>query len=284
MRRRTFVAALSAGLLAAQAAAADDVPNPNARILMVTHSAGYRHGSVTRPGSGLAPAEDVLTRLGVESGLFRVDCTQDAARDFTREALEQYDIVFFYTTGTLPIDEQTLDFFLNDWLQRPGHGFIGTHSATDTFHDYQPYWDMIGGTFDGHPWNADATVAITVHDRQHPASRPWGSEFTITDEIYSFRNWQPDKVRVLMSLNMQATAQKAPYHVPVAWVKEYGQGRVFYISLGHREDVWANETYQASLLGGIRWILGHEQGDATPNPEQSAAEEERARAAAGAGE
>ena len=58
---------------------------------------------------------------------------------------------------------------------------------------------MLGGTFDGHPWNAGEKVTITVHDQQHPASKPWGDEFEITDEIYKFKNWQPDKVRVLMT-------------------------------------------------------------------------------------
>jgi hypothetical protein len=33
-----------------------------------------------------------------------------------------------------------------------------------------------------------------------------------------------------------------------------------------------------SLLGGVKWILGHEPGDATPNPELSAAQEAKAKA------
>ena len=50
------------------------------------------------------------------------------------------------------------------------------------------------------------------------------------------------------------------------------------MSLGHREDVWTNEKYMQSLLGGIKWILGLEAGDATPNPEVSAAQEAKAKA------
>jgi type 1 glutamine amidotransferase len=244
---------------------------------MVTQSAGFKHGSVNRKEAPLSPAERALTELGVSSGLFRVDCTQDVAADFTRERLDGYDIVFFYTTGDLPIRPDVLEYWLNTWLKQRGHGFIGAHSATDTYHNHQPFWDMIGGTFNGHPWNQNATVTITVHDRQHPASKPWGEEFTIKDEIYQFKNWQPEKVRVLMSMNMAKTELKRPYHVPIAWVKNYGEGRVFYISLGHREEVWQNPVYLESLTGGIRWVLGLEPGDATPNPELSAAQEERAK-------
>ncbi|MCB9872972.1 MAG: ThuA domain-containing protein [Planctomycetaceae bacterium] len=251
-----------------------------ARLLMVTQSAGFKHGSVTRKEGQLAPAELAMTELGISSNLFRVDCTQDVAADFTKDKLQHYDIVLFYTTGTLPIKQEDLDYFFKEWLPAKGHGFIGTHSAADTFHDYEPYWDMIGGTFNGHPWGAGTTVTIAVHDKNHPASKPWGDEVTLKDEIYQFKNWQPEKVRVLMSLDMAKTELKKPYHVPILWVKEYGKGKAMHMSLGHREDVWTNEAYMASLLGGIKWILGQEPGDATPNPELSAAEEQKAKAAA----
>ena len=254
------------------------------RILMVTQSAGFKHGAVNRKDGKLAPAEQALTELGVKSNLFRVDCTQDSEKDFTKENLQNYDIVFFYTTGKLPIKQENLDYFFNEWLKQKGHGFIGAHSAADTYHNYEPYWDMIGGTFNGHPWGSGSTVTITVHDKTHPASKPWGDEFEMKDEIYQFKNWQPEKVRVLMSLNMAKTALKKPYHVPILWVKNYGDGKVMHMSLGHNESVWTNETYQQSLLGGIRWVLNLEPGDATPNPELSAEQEKKAKAdAEGAG-
>jgi type 1 glutamine amidotransferase len=83
-----------------------------------------------------------------------------------------------------------------------------------------------------------------------------------------------------MSLDMAKTKLKKPYHVPIAWCKEYGQGKAFHMSLGHNEAVWADPRYQQSLLGGIKWILGMEKADATPNPELDAKENEKAKAAA----
>lgn len=272
-------AALFAATVVPALSFAEEAQKP-VRILMLTQSVGFKHGSVTRKENALAPAERVLTELGIKSNLFRVDATQDAAKDFTKANLQNYDIVFFYTTGDLPIAKEDLDYFFNEWLKQKGHGFIGAHSAADTFHNYEPYWDMIGGTFNGHPWNAGDKVAISVHDTTHPASKPWGEAFEITDEIYQFKNWQPEKVRVLMSLDMAKTKLKKPYHVPILWVKEYGDGKVMHMSLGHREDVWENPTYQESLLGGIKWILNMEPGDATPNPEVSAKQEQLAKQAA----
>jgi type 1 glutamine amidotransferase len=77
---------------------------------------------------------------------------------------------------------------------------------------------------------------------------------------------------------MAKSAKKEPYHVPILWVKNYGEGKVMHMSLGHNEAVWTNEKYQASLLGGIRWALNLEEGDATPNPDLSKAQEEKAKA------
>jgi type 1 glutamine amidotransferase len=250
------------------------------RVLMVTQSKGFKHGSVTRKEGELAPSERAVTEIGIQSNLFRTDCTQDCEKDFTKANLQNYDIVFFYTTGDLPIKEEDREYFFNDWLKQKGHALIGAHSAADTYHNYKPYWDALGGTFNGHPWNAGETETITVHDPAHPASKPWGKEFEIKDEIYQFKNFQPEKVRVLMSLNMEKTKLKKPYHVPILWVKNYGDGKVMHMSLGHNEAVWANDTYRASLLGGIKWALNLEPGDATPNPELSAAEEAKAKAAA----
>lgn len=256
---------------------AADAPKQGPRVLMVTQSAGFKHGSVTRRAEKLSPAEQAITDLGVASGVFRVDCTQDCST-ITKEMLDGYDIVLFYTSGDLPFAPEVRDYLINDWAKKKGHGFIGTHSATDTYHNYQPYWEMIGGTFNGHPWSAGETVTIRVHDTKHPAAQPFGDEFTIQDEIYRFKNFDPAKVRVLASLNFEKTKLKEPYHVPVLWVKEYGDGKVMNLSLGHNEAVWANPHYRDSILGGIKWILGQVPGDATPNPELSKSEDEKAKA------
>ena len=279
MTRRLF--AMACGTICCLALAttlhAADAPKKPARMLMITQSAGFKHGAVTRKDGQPAPAERVMTDLGISSNLFRVDTTQDVST-LTKDQLDNYDLIMFYTTGDLPFKDDVRDYLFNVWAKKKGHGILGAHSAADTYHNYQPYWDMIGGTFNGHPWNAGEKVTVTVHDTQHPASKPWGDEFEITDEIYQFKNWQPEKVHVLMSLNMAKTKLKKPYQVPIAWVKDFGDGKVMHMSLGHREDVWTNEKYQQSLLGGIKWMLGLEAGDATPNPQLSQAQEAKAKA------
>lgn len=261
-----------------------DAADAKTRILMLTQSKGYTHGSVKREKEQLSPSEIAMIQLGKQSGLFTVDCTQDAAADFTKENLQNYDIVMFYTTGMLPIKEEDMQYFLNDWLKQKGHGFIGFHSATDTYKSYEPYWDMIGGSFNGHPWNAGNTVTITVHNTDFPAMKPFGKEFQVKDEIYQYKNWQPEKVHVLMSLNMEKCNPKRPYQVPVAWAKDWGQGKVFVNNMGHNPSTWTNPAFQDSVIGAIKWIRGHAPAAVPVNPELSKQEDAKAAAAVKAAE
>jgi type 1 glutamine amidotransferase len=52
----------------------------------------------------------------------------------------------------------------------------------------------------------------------------------------------------------------------LAWVREYGKGRVFYTALGHREEVWANPLFMKHVHGGLRYAMGLDKGDASPRP------------------
>ena len=255
-------------LLIGAAASSDAKGNDDdiTHILMVTESKGFMHGSVNRNGKTYSTAELAMRQLGVKTGLFRVDATQDCEKEFTRENLDRYEIVMFYTTGMLPISSDTLDYFLNDWLKKEGHGFIGFHSATDTYKDYVPYREMINGSFDGHPWGAGSTVTLTVHEPEHPTVKPFGREFTYQDEIYQYSHFHPENVRVLMSLNMAKCETKRPYHVPVAWVRAWGDGKIFYNNLGHREETWSYKPFLDSVTMAVRWIRGDIEGATEPNP------------------
>jgi type 1 glutamine amidotransferase len=42
----------------------------------------------------------------------------------------------------------------------------------------------------------------------------------------------------------------------IAWVKEYGKSRVFFLMLGHDSKAWKNPNYPEILSRGIRWAAG----------------------------
>lgn len=258
------------------------------RILYVSQSAGFVHGSVRRndkkTGKNFAPSELAMMQLAQKSGEFKVDLTQDCAADFTKKNLQHYDIVMFYTTGDLPIADADKKYFIDTWLKQKGHGFIGIHSAMDTYRakpdtplneKYRWYWEMCGGSFAGHPWNSRNTVTIKVHDPEHPTMKPFGTEYVIKDEIYQYINWQPKKVRVLMSLDMAKCDPKMPYQVPVAWCKSWGEGKVYCNNLGHNGSTWANPDFHKSIINAVKWINGEIEGSSEPNPEVSKAHHEK---------
>jgi type 1 glutamine amidotransferase len=173
-------------------------------------------------------------------------------------------MVLFYTTGSM--DELVKKGFtkagleaLVEWV-KGGHAFAGVHSSTDTLAEWQPYWEMIGGSFDGHPWGSDdPAIQVDVEDPSHPAALPIPYGWKIQDEIYQMKNYSRDRVHVILSMNaasVQGKGARQDNDYAIAWCREFGKGKVFYTSLGHREDVWTNPTYQAHLLGGLLWALG----------------------------
>lgn len=261
--------------------ASAQAPKAKARMLFLTQSKGFKHGSVNRPADKLAPAEIAMIQLGQQTGLFDCDCTQDAAADFTKENLAKYDLVAFYTTGELPISDAARDYFVKEWLTKKGHGFLGFHSATDTYRTEKPehqwYWDIAGGSFKSHPWGSGTTVTLAVHDTAHPAMKPFGKEFQFKDEIYEYVHWVPENVHVLMSLDMEKCNPKRPYHVPVAWCRTWGDGKIFMNNLGHNNQTWTDQKFLDSTAAAVRWTLGLEAGDATPNPEVSKAWHEKSK-------
>src|SRR5687768_6421834 len=244
-----------------------------AKAIVVTQSKGFEHDVVKEQNGQPSLVERTMREIGEKSKLLTVEHTKDASI-LTPEKLKDVKLIVLYTTGDLPVAPEILDKWVND-----GGALLGIHPATDTFKENPTYFKLIGGTFDGHPWNANETVTIKVHDQNHPASKPFGASYSLKDEIYQHKNFDPKSCRVLISLDMETTALKKARHTPIAWCKEVGKGKVFYTSLGHREDVWTNPKFQQHLTGAIAWLLGAEKGDATPNPQTSAQEEEIAKKA-----
>ena len=263
------------------------------RVLVVSTTLGFRHSSIPT-------AEKVLGDLAKSSAAFTVDyarvepndpqfkgadgkpdkakvdaaITAVLAEKMSAKALKQYDaVVFANTTGDLPIPDR--EAFL-EWI-KSGKGFVGMHSASDTFHGFPPFIEMLGGEFKTH--GAQVEVDAINQDKECPACRHLPGDWKVFDEIYQFKNFERAKVHGLLTLDKHPN-DKTPGDYPIAWMKEYGKGRVFYTSLGHREDIWDPEwkdgkgqrknspeisrQYQQHILGGIEWALGLKKANARP--------------------
>jgi len=264
------------------ACGAGPLPEPK-RLLVYTVSAGYEHEVAKRAApEELSLVERTLVDFGSTSGLWVATPTREPAA-FEASNLAKFDLVFFYTTGDLPLSAAQRD-ALFAWVKQGG-GFAGAHCATDTFPSVPEYGAMIGARFDGHPWHEK--VRVQVEDTSRIWTRYFAKEPEITDEIYQFTSpFDRARMHVLMSLDTTSVdVQKPEVHradrdFALAWTKPWGKGRVFYTALGHRPEVWKDRRFLYLLAGGILWATHAER-----RPDLSAADEAyRSFAAGGTGD
>ena len=224
------------------------------KLLVVTVTKGFRHSSIPT-------AEAVLGSLAERHDAFSVDYArtdEEVRQKMSPEMLKNFDgVIFANTTGELPIPDK--EAFI-DWIQS-GKAFPGMHSASDTFHQFRPYIEMLGGEFQTH--GPQVEVDAVNEDPSHAACSHYGPHFKIFDEIYILKSFHRQRVHGLLTLHHHPNS-KIPGDYPIAWCKNSGKGKVFYTSLGHREDVWTNREYQQHILGGILWSLGLAPGDGKP--------------------
>lgn len=220
------------------------------KLLYMTLTKGYHHESVDL-------SKQIVKEIGDKSEAFDTTATEDVGA-FTAQNLKPYDAVMFNTTGELPMTDEQKKAFA-DFI-RSGHGFIGVHSATDTFYEWGTYCDILGAYFNGHPWHEMVTIEVA-----DPASKLvgfLGKSFQINDEIYQVSDFRAETSHILLRLDPQSTNMKKQgvqhryYGWPVAWTRMYGKGRVYYNGLGHDDWVWKDARYQEMLLNGIRWAMG----------------------------
>jgi len=262
MTRRIFALALAVGALGAGAWLAKPGASAPAkkRILIITEANGFKHSSIPT-------AAATVKSLGEKTGAWEVvaeaGTKDEVASWITADKLKGVDLVFFAnTTGNLDFTPEGKKAFY-DWINAGG-AYAGVHSASDTFHGDADYLNLVRGEFQTH--GKQVEVEAFVQDPDHPACKGLPSSFKIFDEIYEFKNWDRGKVHVLLSMHKHPQKDEQG-DFPVAWTNRVGKGRMFYTSLGHREEVYANEVYLKHLTGGLMWALGLAKGSDKPgNP------------------
>jgi type 1 glutamine amidotransferase len=245
--------------------AAPASPAKDRHVLIYSRTLGFRHGSIP-------VGVKALQMLGEKTGAYTSVCTEDPT---AFDDLTSFDaILLVNTTGDcLAPQKDDLSDEQKAALERrkenlrrfvvEGKGLVGSHAATDCFYSWKEFGDMMGGYFTGHPWTTE--VPLKLDAPGHPLIAMFDPEntFVIKDEIYQFgprgNQHQPysrDRLRVLLSLDA------AQFDV---WIQNYGQGRVFYCSLGHFNEVYWDPTVLRHYLAGIQYAMGDLPADATPS-------------------
>ncbi|MEM9478980.1 MAG: ThuA domain-containing protein [Verrucomicrobiota bacterium] len=249
-------------------------PEKDRRILVFWRCEGFIHTSI--PCGNFA-----IEQLGTKTGAFSADLSDDYSV-FTSENLAQYDAVLFNNTTHLKFPDEKSKKALMDFVTS-GKGVIGFHAATDNFKRWEEVSEMMGGSFDGHPWTAGGKWAFKLDDPEHPINAAFnGTGFWHTDEIYQNgpNPYSREKLRVLVSLDMskpqnnyskfrkmlqEDKIKRKDNDYAVSWLREFNGGRVFYSNFGHREDTFWNPMILQHYLDGIQYALGDLEADATPS-------------------
>lgn len=191
-----------------------------------------------------------------------------SALDQMLAQLPQYDVLFFHYTGgrLTPQQEETLCGAIAS-----GKGFVGVHSAADSFKQNAKYMDMIGGSFRTHP--AYQPIPTTVLDPAHPIVKGLPKEFSVTDEQYIVKH-DLAKLHVIcdapykiMEYKMvtetrggkEVQVRKATGktleegRMPAVWTKPWEKGRVAYISFCHDAKATRQELVKKLVLQAVLW-------------------------------
>lgn len=145
-------------------------------------------------------------------------------------------------------------------LLEKGIGLVSLHHNMGAHPDWPEFRNIIGGQFVLQPteidgkehgkstWAHGQDLHIKIADKEHPITKGLG-DFEIHDETYGNYYTSPE-VTVLM------TTDNPKNDPEIAWVKKYGNSRVFYFMLGHDNLAWRNPKFPEIVARGIRWAAG----------------------------
>ena len=271
------------------------------RVLFFTKSQGFAHEAITPKPNLPLPFGERLIREWLAGAGYELTVSKEGSL-FTPENIEKFDVFLFYTDGVLTQPPVSRDVDQTSAMTEEGKvallkaieagkGFVGLHSASATFSNsymkplpvtlapedwkgakIDPYSAMIGAEFTSHGSQQKAT--IRVGSKTFPGLEDL-KDFEMTEEWYAFTNLATDMHVILvqdtstMRVNARSGLRETQYQgesYPETWARTQGKGRVFYTSMGHREDVWTNPVYRKVVMAGLAWAAGVAGAGWEPKP------------------
>jgi type 1 glutamine amidotransferase len=133
-----------------------------------------------------------------------------------------------------------------------GVGLGGIHGGMgDSFRNDTAYQFMVGGQFVAHPDNhKDYTVQIVKKTDLIVAGL---SDFPVHSEQYYMHVDPSNEVLATTTFHTKSTPWVDGTVMPVVWKRRYGQGRVFYQSIGHSTKELAIPEVREITKRGLVW-------------------------------
>ncbi len=233
---------------------------PNRKYPAHVTAAGHR---------SIAHANLAFTLIGQKTGAFETVASDDPAV-FKPENLKRFDAVVFNNTVGNPFDDPQLRQGLLEFVCGGG-GLLGIHGASLTFTDWhkgcRETWPEFGAMLGARGANHrqyHEPVVMKLDDPDHPLNRVFaGKESAYASEFFRFHDpYSRKRVRVLLSIDTEKTdlssrkPEREDNDYALAWVRNYGQGRVFYSTIGHDAYVFWDPTLLEFYLGALQFVAG----------------------------
>jgi len=240
-------------------------PQKPRRLLIFDLNVGYGgHRSI--PTANLA-----FTLMGRKTGAFETVITKDPSL-FRPESLRRFDAVFFNNTVGNLFEEAALRQSLIEFVFGGG-GLLGVHGTSVAFtrwpgaHEDWPEFGIMLGARGANHRDSDEHVFIKLDDPNHPLNRPFGgSGFEYRDEFFRVHGpYSRNRVRVLFSIDTDKTdfrgqprgnCFREDNDYALAWVRNYGRGRVFYCTIAHNPYVFWDPKMLQFYLAAAQFALG----------------------------
>ncbi len=258
-----------------------DQVNADRDVLVFSLHTGFEHWTIPH-------TEAVISSIAKKSIGYRVTPSKDIFQ-FEKDSLAKYDVVVLnntcsnFDTRNMFYDKLQDDTSITDRERleksiqmeknllnyvRDGGGLVVLHGGIVMQNKSSAFGRMVGGTFDYHPMQQSFDVKLV--DPEHPLVKGFkGEGFTHVDEPYIFSNAYFDfNFRPLLYMeDDEIEGIREPQKNSkryIAWIKKYGDGRVFYSSPSHNAQSYDNPKLLLFLRNGLLYATGDLECDDSP--------------------
>lgn len=148
-----------------------------------------------------------------------------------------------------------------------GTGLAGWHGGiADSYRNTSDYLQLIGGQFAAHPGKPvaertgepdDNYVAYTVHmtpaAADHPITRGLPDFDLVTEQYWVLHDDYNDVLATTTQAVRPGDPWARPVTSPAVWTRQWGSGRIFVSTPGHRVDVLQNPSVRTIIERGLLW-------------------------------
>ena len=247
-------------------------PPKKARKLLVIESLeGMSHNTI--PHTNV-----MIQRMGEKTGAWTTVFSNDL-NNLRYPKVKEYDAVFLNSIVGEFLPDPAMRADLVRYVNEGG-GLGGIHGTPWASRNWDEFAEMIGAQ--SAPHRIENGI-IRLYDKDSPLVSSFNHEdLPHREEYYRFEDtgngrlrW--DKVRTILIVDLDEKVPNStdkPWQgyrrpdkvYPLAWIREYGKGRVFYNSMGHMPETFMRPEIVGHFLAGMQYILGDISANATPNP------------------